>query len=316
MTRNLDFNLKTSPNQLIGVFGDSNISVHLKREDLLHPEVSGNKFRKLKYNLQCAKDLGNKTLLTFGGAFSNHIFAVAAAGEMLGLETIGIIRGEELRNDLQQTLQQNPTLEFAASRGMKLKFVSRENYREKYSQGFIEALEAEFGDFYLLPEGGNNALAIRGCEEILTETDKNFDFICCPVGTGGTLSGIINSSKPFQQVLGFSALKENFLRLEISNLTSGKNWGLQRDYHFGGYAKVTSELIDFINKFQNKYHILLDPVYTGKMLFGISDMIEKSAFPQNSRILAIHTGGLQGIAGINKLLQKKNLPQIVVENEK
>lgn len=316
MMPNLDLDLKVSPIQLIGVFGESNISVHLKREDLLHPEVSGNKFRKLKYNLKAAQDLGKKKLLTFGGAFSNHISAVAAAGKIFGLETIGIIRGEELGKDLQQTLQQNRTLEFAASRGMKFKFVSREDYREKGSPGFIETLQAEFGDFYLLPEGGTNTLAIKGCEEILTETDKNFDLICCPVGTGGTISGIIQSSRPHQTVLGFSALKEDFLSSEISGWTSGRNWELQRDYHFGGYAKFTSELIDFINDFKKRYHILLDPVYTGKMLFGIFDLIEKSAFPQNSRILAIHTGGLQGIAGMNKLLQKKNLPQIVVENEK
>ncbi len=316
MNEMLNFNLKASPIQLIGKFGNFNVSLYVKREDLLHPEVSGNKFRKLKYNLQAAQDQNHKTLLTFGGAFSNHISAVAAAGKMLGFKTIGIIRGEELEKDLQQTPDQNPTLKFAKSQGMRFKFISRSQYREKESEGFLVSLKSEFGDFYLIPEGGTNALAVKGCEEILTENDSAFDIICCPVGTGGTIAGIINTSRDNQKVMGFPALKENFLHHEISAYTSGGNWELQRDYHFGGYAKMSLELVLFINDFQKKYHIALDPVYTGKMFFGIFDMIQKSAFPQNSRILAIHTGGLQGTAGMNMLLQKKNLPQIDVEDEK
>ncbi len=315
MSDPLNFSLKTSPNELIWKFESSNSSLFLKREDLLHPEVSGNKFRKLKYNLQEAKNQKKRLLLTFGGAFSNHISAVAAAGKITGFKTIGIIRGEELGKNPENTLRENPTLRFAASQGMELRFVSREEYREKDQSHYIEKLKHQFGDFYLLPEGGTNALAIKGCQEILSESDKNFDFICCPVGTGGTISGIINSTEASQKVLGFPALKGDFLRSEISGFTSKTNWELVEDYHFGGYAKISSELITFINEFQQKTNIALDPVYTGKMILGIFDMMERSAFPENSRILAIHTGGLQGIAGMNKVLSKKNLPLIDVRNE-
>ncbi|QED37567.1 1-aminocyclopropane-1-carboxylate deaminase/D-cysteine desulfhydrase [Antarcticibacterium arcticum] len=306
----LDPALTPSPVQLVKTFDTSNISLYVKREDLLHPEVSGNKFRKLKHNLLAARGQNKDTLLTFGGAFSNHIAAVAAAGKLFGFKTIGIIRGEELAEDLSKTFLQNPTLKYATSRDMELKFISRDNYREKDTPLFIEGLLGEFGDFYLLPEGGTNSLAIKGCEEILDEKSTGFDFICCAVGTGGTISGIINSSLPHQKIIGFPALKGNFLKDEILKYTSRKNWNLQKEYHFGGYGKINSALIDFINDFQKKYHIPLDPVYTGKMFFGIFDLIQSSAFPQNSRILAIHTGGLQGNAGMNRLLMKKGLPQI------
>lgn len=315
MSEPLNFSLKNSPNELIREFESSGCSLYLKREDLLHPEVSGNKFRKLKYNLQEAKNQKKSLLLTFGGAFSNHISAVAAAGKIAGFKTVGIIRGEELGINPENTLSGNPTLKFAASQGMELKFVSRDEYREKDKADYIEKLKHQFGDFYLLPEGGTNALAIKGCEEILSETDKSFDFICCPVGTGGTISGIINSTETSQKVLGFPALKGGFLSGEISGFTSKTNWELLEEYHFGGYAKISSELITFINDFKKETGVALDPVYTGKMLFGIYDMIERSAFPENSRILAIHTGGLQGIPGMNRQLSRKNLPLIDVWNE-
>ena len=183
-----------SRNDFIKKFEKQNIEVWLKREDLLHPEVSGNKFRKLKYNVLEAKKLQKSQILTFGGAFSNHIAATAAAGKLYGIPTIGVIRGEELGIDLQQTLQSNPTLKFSSDSGMKFHFVSRENYRRKNDPKFIESLHAEFGDFYLVPEGGTNQLAIAGCEEILSEEDKEFDIICVSAGTGGTASGLINAS--------------------------------------------------------------------------------------------------------------------------
>jgi len=312
MNEAVNFGLKNSPNEFVRKFEASGISLYIKREDLLHPEVSGNKFRKLKYNLREAKNQDKNTLLTFGGAFSNHISAVAAAGKMLGFKTIGVIRGEELGEDFEKTCSENPTLKFAASCGMRFEFVSRSVYREKHLPEFEEKLKGKFGDFYLLPEGGTNALAVKGCEEILADSDKEFDFICCSAGTGGTVSGIINSTLETQKTFGFSALKGDFLIPEISKYTSKENWELITEYHFGGYAKVSAELIFFINDFQKKYLIPLDPVYTGKMLFGIFDMIEKSVFPRNSRILAIHTGGVQGISGMNKLLLKKNLPLIDV----
>ncbi len=312
MGEDTKLHISPSRNELVTFFEDSNISLYIKREDLLHSEISGNKFRKLKYNLLEAKRLNKKMLLTFGGAFSNHISAVAAAGQLYGLNTVGIIRGEELGDDLQNTLEKNPTLNFCISKGMTLKFVTREMYRRKNTSQFQLELQKEFGDFYLLSEGGTNSLAIKGCEEILTAEDKKFNYICCPVGTGGTIAGIINSSEEFQKVIGFPALKGDFLDSEISKLTTRKNWELRNNYHFGGYGKISAELISFLNSFQQKYKITLDPVYTGKMFFGIFDLVKRSAFPQNSSILAIHTGGLQGIAGMNLLLSKKNLPLINV----
>ncbi len=297
-----------SVNQLINAVFPNNISLHIKREDLLHPIISGNKFRKLKYNLEEAKNQNQKTLLTFGGAFSNHIVAVAGAGAAFGFETIGIIRGEELRHKIAE----NPSLLQAQQLGMKFVFVSREAYRQKENLDFIENLKAEFGPFYLIPEGGTNQFAIKGCEEILTEADSEYDFICCSVGTGGTISGIINSSSETQKIIGFSSLKGDFLQNDIAKFANKQNWSINCDFHFGGYGKVTDELIDFMNSFYLKFDIHLDPIYTGKMMFGILNLIEDNYFPPNSKILAIHTGGLQGIAGMNNALEKKGKTKILI----
>ena len=296
-----------SNNQKISL-ENTNISLYIKREDLLRPNISGNKFRKLKYNLAQAKNENKQTLLTFGGAFSNHILAVAAAGKEQGFKTIGIIRGEELKDKIAE----NPTLQKAEDFGMVLEFVDREIYKEKNNLKFIHQLAEKFGDFYLIPEGGTNDLAVKGCEEILTQNDEKFDYICCAVGTGGTISGLINCSKNGQQVLGFPALKGDFLREDICKFVSKTNWNLITDYHFGGYAKVSEELILFINEFYQKHKIPLDPIYTGKMMFGVLDLINKNYFPENSKILVIHTGGLQGIAGMNNLLKQKKQLQINV----
>lgn len=273
---------------------------------MLHPHISGNKFRKLKYNILRAQQEGKKALLTFGGAFSNHIAATAAAGKEYGFATIGIIRGEELVNKIGD----NPTLAFAQSCGMLLKFVTRDAYRLKTDPEFIENLKEEFGDFYLVPEGGTNALAVKGCEEILVAEDERFTYVCCAVGTGGTISGLINSARPNQQVLGFPALKGEGLLDDICKFAPQGNWQLITDYHFGGYGKVTEELIVFMNDFLEQTGIPLDPVYTGKMFFGVIDLIHKGYFPENAHILLIHTGGLQGIAGMNRELLRKKLPLI------
>ena len=285
---------------------ERNIEVYIKREDLIHPFVSGNKFRKLKYNLSEAKKQNCKTLLTFGGAFSNHIAAVAFAGKSEGYKTIGIIRGDELA----EKINDNPTLKFAQENGMQFEFVSREIYRSKNDLDFISNLKEEFGDFYLIPEGGTNDLAVKGCTEILTNEDKDFNYIACAVGTGGTIAGIIKSSSPNQQVLGFPALKGDFLQNEIRNFASETNWQLINGFEFGGYGKVTQELIAFMNDFYAETQILLDPIYTAKMVFGVRSLINNGFFPDNARILMIHTGGIQGIGGINNLLEKKNLPKI------
>jgi len=289
------------------ILTQKNVELYIKREDEIHPFVSGNKFRKLKYNLAEAKKQNKATLLTFGGAFSNHIVATAVAGNLNGFKTIGIIRGEELANDLEKTLAENATLREAQLNGMTFKFISRANYRNKEQTNFIADLSKEFGDFYLIPEGGTNQLAIKGCEEILTSQDAIFDYICLAVGTGGTISGVINSLQVHQKCLGFPALKGNFLEEEIKKyVNSEENWSLQTDYHFGGYAKYNDDLIRFINTFKNQTNILLDPVYTAKMVYGVLDLIGKKHFPSKTKILAIHTGGLQGIVGFNKKLAAKN----------
>ena len=293
-------------NQPVLITFPNNIKLTVKREDLLHPHISGNKFRKLKYNVLQAKANDKECLLTFGGAFSNHIAATAAAGKEYGFATVGVIRGEELKTKIYE----NPTLLFAQSCGMRLKFISREAYRAKADTVFIDALKNEFGDFYLLPEGGTNRLAVQGCEEIITSEDCKFTHVCCAVGTGGTISGIINSAHAHQKVIGFPALKGAGLSDDICKFARKANWKLVEDYHFGGYGKVTTDLIAFMNDFFDKTGILLDPVYTGKLFFGVIDLINKGYFPVSSNILLIHTGGLQGIAGMNRELLRKKLPII------
>lgn len=276
------------------------VELFLKREDLTDTYISGNKYRKLKYNLIHAKESGYNTLLTFGGAYSNHIHAVAYAGFKFGFNTIGIIRGEK-------TLPLNTTLKDAEYFGMKLHYVSRSSYRNKTESKFIEELQRKFGDFYLVPEGGSNALAVSGCTEILSENEKQFDHYCCANGTGGTIAGIIASLNNGKNVWGFPALKNaGFLRKDISSLIAAfnsktyLNWDLILDYHFGGYAKYTTQLIEFINAFKVNHAIQLDPIYTGKLMYGIFDKIEKDFFKPGEKILAIHTGGIQGIKGFNQ----------------
>ncbi|NMH26718.1 1-aminocyclopropane-1-carboxylate deaminase/D-cysteine desulfhydrase [Flavobacterium silvaticum] len=269
--------------------------VWLKREDLIDPEIPGNKFRKLKYNIDFAIANGFDTLLTFGGAFSNHIDAVAYAGKRFGLKTIGIIRGDELASK-----PLNPTLSRAVRNGMRLHFINREEYRKKNEESFINHLNTSFGKFYLIPEGGTNELAVRGCEEILTDADFEFDYICCAVGTGGTLAGLSRSLGERQKLLGFSSLKGDFLKSEVEQWTMRSNFDIITDFHFGGYAKVDSVLVAFIKHFEAQNKVTIDPVYTGKMLFGIDKMSESGFFKSSDRVLAIHTGGLQGIEGMKQ----------------
>jgi len=304
-SRNQQINLK--------ILKEKGLLLSIKREDEIHPFISGNKYRKLKYNLEKAKEQGFNTLLSFGGAYSNHISALSYAGKTQGFKTIGIIRGEELGQNVTHTLQTNPTLKFAYDNGMRFKFVSREAYREKSAPDFIDKLKVEFGDFYPIPEGGTNELAIKGSEEILTTDDSEFDYICVSVGTGGTISGIINAASDKHTILGFPSLKGAFLQEIIQQKTNTvDNWKLIHDYHFGGYAKINENLISFINDFNQQTTIPLDPIYTGKMMFGIMDLVKNNFFKKNSSILAIHTGGLQGIEGMNQRLSKKKLPLIDV----
>lgn len=292
------------------VLKNSSVRLFVRREDLIHPFVSGNKFRKLRYNLIEAKQQKYSKLLTFGGAYSNHIAAVAYAGKLNGFETIGVIRGDEL----EANWANNPTLQFANLCGMQFEFVSREAYRNKTDDLFLEGLKLKFDDFYSIPEGGTNDLAVKGCKEILTELDNEFEYVCVSVGTGGTISGIINGSFDGQKIIGFPALKGDFLIKDICNFAKKDNWSLNLDYHFGGYGKVTPELILFINSFFEENNIPLDPIYTGKMVYGVMDLIEKDFFEKGSKILLIHTGGLQGIEGMNKELERKKQIKIRIND--
>lgn len=275
----------------------------VKRDDLLRVgdehAFCGNKWRKLQYNLLEAFRLKQNTLLTFGGAYSNHLAAVAQAGKLFNFNTIGIVRGERIE-------PLNPTLAYCAAQDMQLHFVARSAYREKNKPDFIAKLQAEFGEFYLVPEGGTNDLALRGCAELVDEIRAQIpvktNYFAVASGTGGTLAGMIQGLKNQEQALGFSVLKGDFLQTEVEKLLEKKypNWSIRTDYHCGGYAKFTPELIDFINDFKAKFDIQLDPVYTGKLFYGLFDLIAQNFFPPGSNIVAIHTGGLQGIAGFNQ----------------
>jgi 1-aminocyclopropane-1-carboxylate deaminase len=274
---------------------EKEIKLFIKRTDQTHQHISGNKWYKLKYNLIEAKKQGFKTLLTFGGAYSNHIAATACSAKEKSFKSIGIIRGEE-------HLPLNPTLQFAKDNRMVLRYVSRSDYREKTTPDFLEQLKVKFGDFYLIPEGGSNELAIQGTAEILDANDTQ-DYICCAVGTGGTISGIINASTAKQTVIGFLAIKGiDELEKDIGCWVNKFNYKFINNYVGDGYAKVNKELVEFINEFNAEHNIPLDAVYTGKMMMGILDLIRKDFFPKGSSILAIHTGGLQGNKGMSKRL--------------
>ncbi|MDP5100491.1 MAG: pyridoxal-phosphate dependent enzyme [Nonlabens sp.] len=300
------FEVKNATNQPYASFNNDDLILDIKREDLLHKEVSGNKLRKLKYNLIEAQSQGKELLITFGGAFSNHIAATAAAGKIAGFETLGIIRGEELGVDLGQTLASNDTLATASSSGMELKFVSRTAYRVKNEASYLAQLKATYPHAYIIPEGGTNKLAVKGTEEILTATDKElYDIITVAAGTGGTAAGIINSAGKNQHVVVFSALKGDFMRNEILKYTTRTDFEVIDETAFGGYAKSSEALIDFMNASFRESRIPLDPIYTAKMMYGVEQMIESGVITGKSRILAVHTGGLQSIAGFNRKLLKK-----------
>lgn len=266
------------------------VQLFLKRDDLIHPEVPGNKWRKLKYNIAEATSEAKQNLLTFGGAYSNHIRATAAVGYYCGFSTIGIIRGEE-------HLPLNPSLAYAVERGMKLSYMDRATYRRKSEADVVSSLREKFGSFYLLPEGGSNELAVRGCAELPPEISIDFDIICCPCGTGGTLAGIAAGLKRGQRAIGFSALKgAASLNDEVAELQrdtyghSFGNWTIEHSFHFGGFAKRTSELDAFISDFHAHHGITLEWVYVAKMMYGIYSLINEGRFQPGTRIVAVLTG--------------------------
>lgn len=266
------------------------VRVLLKRDDLIHPEIPGNKWRKLKYNIATARERGFETLLTFGGAYSNHIRATAAVGAYFGFSTVGVVRGEE-------HLPLNPSLRYAVSRGMRLTYLDRTTYRAKTSDAVIEGLHREFGEFYLIPEGGSNADAMRGCAELSAEIDVSVDVVFCAVGTGGTLAGLAAGARPDQSVVGVPVLKGGaFLEDDIVRLqeqvygTRRGSWRLECDYHFGGYAKRTPELDDFIDDFEQQHGLRLDWVYEAKMMYALFDQVARGTFPSGSTIVALISG--------------------------
>ena len=276
---------------------EKQIQLFVKRDDLIHREIMGNKWRKLRYNLEEMKQKGIDSLITMGGAYSNHIAATAAAAKEHNVKAIGIIRGEEL-NEVS-----NPTLQFAHDKGMELHFVDRTKFRKLRNNP--EQIKKFYPNHYFLPEGGTNELAVKGCEEIIPEIFVHFDMIVTPIGTGGTFAGLAKSAQENQQIMGISSLKGDFIFNEISELLKkfkiqNKNCSIINDYHFGGYGKTNTELIDFINWFKENFNIPLDPIYTGKSFFGVWDMIKTDKFEKNLKIVLLHTGGLQGIKGFNR----------------
>ncbi|MFM7408344.1 MAG: 1-aminocyclopropane-1-carboxylate deaminase/D-cysteine desulfhydrase [Cuspidothrix sp.] len=291
------------------IVANAGIKLYILRLDIMHPEINGNKWYKLKYNLLEAREKNISTILTFGGAYSNHIYATAAAGNLLGFRTIGLIRGEE-------NTPLNPTLQFATEQGMELVYIDRQTYKKRHTEALQNQLKQQFGEVFMIPEGSANLNGIQGCTEIL-QTVKGFNTICLACGTGTTLAGIALSLNQEQKVIGFPVLKNgDFLNQDINKLltnylTSGlptpvnlpAPWQLVCDYHFGGYGKITKELKLFCQEFQTQYDIPLDYIYTGKMFYGVMDLIAKG-FLKSQSLLLIHTGGLQGNLGLGGSLSK------------
>ena len=277
-------------------FGIQGSPLSILREDQLLDEVSGNKLRKLLPNLMAAKAQGINRIVTFGGAYSNHIAATAAAGQRFGFDTLGLIRGEEL----SERVKDNPTLHRARERGMELKFLSRADYRRRSEEDFLNTLEQEFGHCMVVPEGGSNDLAKEGVAQMLRDLPNKYRIICTPIGSGGTMAGLLKGANKDQEIWGFSALKGIDFNTQLSEYGQGIQRKIFDQYHFGGYAKANNDLIQFINNFKAVTGIPLDPIYTAKMMFGLIDFLIKNPKIDLADILVIHTGGLQGILGFNK----------------
>jgi 1-aminocyclopropane-1-carboxylate deaminase len=267
----------------------------IKRDDRLHPIISGNKWRKLSHVLEDALSSGARALVSMGGAYSNHLHALAYAGKQLDLQTIGYIRGEA-------TAPLTPTLEDCRNWGMELRFVSRSDYRQLRQYRGPDDLPGIRPGQYWLPEGGAQDLALKGVAELIEEIEMPFDVLCLPCGTGTTLAGCIAALGGTKTVLGFAALKHaEFLTTDVERLLpeTYANWRINHHYHFGGFAQATPELLEFIRRFELVQQIPLEPVYTGKMLYGLYDMLAKGCFAPGRRIVAVHTGGLQGRRGFH-----------------
>ncbi|MEN8192330.1 MAG: pyridoxal-phosphate dependent enzyme [Bacteroidota bacterium] len=292
----------TIPVRLPGV--DNSVNVYMKRIDLVHPVISGNKWYKMKYNIVEMNDLGFDTLLTFGGAYSNHIHAAAHAGKLFGFKTIGLIRGEE-------HLPLNSTLQAAVNDGMELHYINRTRFKERDTEEFIDEIKAKFGDVFILPLGGTNNTALKGCAEIVEDFNLEYDYICSAAGSGGTSAGIIAGLAGNKKMIVFPALKGAEFMYELIEYLimeySGKkysNWNLNTEYHFGGFAKLTKELVEFTKEFEQLNGFELDYIYTNKMVYGISNLINKGFFKSGETIVAVHSGGLQGNEAMKEKARK------------
>lgn len=278
------------------------LTVHMKRLDLIHPVLGGNKFYKLKYIIKKIQEEGQTGFITFGGAYSNHIAASALTAKLAGLKSTGIIRGEKYD-------QLNPTLSFAEKCGMKLVYISRSDYKQRYSEKYQDIISKEFDNLPVIPEGGSNILGVKGASEILNNNDFNYDYYSVPAGSGGTAAGLAISLPAGKKLIVYQVLKAKDIITEKiesfcseMNLQPVENYEINTGYHFGGFGKFSSELIEFIISFEQQTGVLVDPVYNGKMLFGLFDQIKSGYFPESSKILVINTGGGQGWSGF---LQKE-----------
>jgi 1-aminocyclopropane-1-carboxylate deaminase len=293
----------TLPSQLQAIkhplFSQHNLSVMIKRDDLIHPIISGNKWRKLKYNIEAVKKSTHQGIISFGGAYSNHIHALAYACHLQDIKAIGIIRGESHYAD-------NFTLKWTQHWGMKLHFVDRKTYRLRHNADYLNQLADQYPDYFIVPEGGSNKLALQGVAEVIKELDQQttYDTLITPVGSGGTLAGLVAADNKQHNILGIAVLKQSeYLLTEIKKLLPPvakhfNNWQLLEEFHRGGYAKFSQQDCQRIIEFSAITGIRFEPVYSGKMILALLDLIEQGYFKANERIVLLHTGGLQGLGGM------------------
>jgi len=273
------------------------VEIFIKRDDMIHKVISGNKWRKLKYNFKEAKLKGHNTILSYGGAYSNHLHALSYACDKMGFNSIGVVRGN-------QEQAQNNTLSFCKKHNMQLHYLDRTNYRlHKYSIKTLDFLQKKYSSFYMIPEGGNNFLGVKGCEEILSENDFAYDYVCAPVGTGCTASGLIKSMQCHQRFIGFVPFKKSVEQknniIKFCASKPNQKWSLIPDINFGGFGKIDNNLIKFVQQFKIDYDIELDLIYMGKLFYSLFNLIKKNFFLNRTKILVLHTGGLQGLRGFN-----------------
>lgn len=295
MSIDLKLNIDETPIQKINhsILVENKVSLFVKRDDLTHPLINGNKWRKLKYNLAHAKENNINQLISFSGPFSNHLFALASASRLFNFDTEVIVRGPELDAD-------NPCLKFAAACGVKLTPVNRLTYKRRYDLNYLAELQQSKPKSLIIPEGGSNQLALKGMIELAQSLPK-IDEVWCATGSGGTLAGLIEGLPETTKIRGVAVLKQaDYLNETIKQLSpkaqQQNNWRLLTDFHYGGYGKFSEELWHFCQNLRDQ--LPLEPIYTGKLFFTLFKLIEQGHFAAGSKIMAIHTGGLQGLSGL------------------